>query len=274
MGDWSVPGSSLTVPPFAGPDEPAWVVGDDIPANLVAYYAGFGAQTVVMAQIFRLNSVEYDFIALVLQAGITAITQGSANSTGISEITSMYRNGSQPTLILGSGGSNAVVAIETGAGFSIRTGAVYNIDGKTAPRGILLRVNAIANSATVAQTETVIYTTANADFPVGYVWQLFWDGHLFSSQVNQATIRVRRNSLAGVILAEWTCSVPLANAIDYRSAFGYIRNTGAAPINTKVVLTLVADVGTVLIAATPTVGARFEVRTIGAPADYTNAPQL
>lgn len=71
--DWGVPGNNITQPPFAGPNEPAIVIGPDVPAELVAYYAP-GGREVTSAIIFRRDADDYLWMANVFRAATAGNT--------------------------------------------------------------------------------------------------------------------------------------------------------------------------------------------------------
>lgn len=66
--DWHTPGAGLTLPFGAGPGTPSIVAAGDasqLPADLVAFYAGFG-ETVVAGFIFNSATNAYDYQVLVV----------------------------------------------------------------------------------------------------------------------------------------------------------------------------------------------------------------
>lgn len=85
-GDWNVPGSTLTQPPFAGPNEPAIVIfPDPIPAAIqAAVTADFGAGALAVAAIiYQVDSTRYEFDVLAVDMAAQDIwtARGAVNTT-------------------------------------------------------------------------------------------------------------------------------------------------------------------------------------------------
>jgi hypothetical protein len=88
--DWGVDPAGLTVPPFAGPNDPAVQIGDatELPAALIAAYL---PDVVVAGTIYRQNSQTYTYDVLVdPQLGTSYRAVGGIESIGLT-IAEMYR---------------------------------------------------------------------------------------------------------------------------------------------------------------------------------------
>lgn len=90
QGDWDVPGTTLTQPPFAGPNDPSIVIfPDPIPAAVIALMTGGlipgnGAATVVAAVLYQTGAGEYYFDAISVGGAGQCMARGrvaSSNST-------------------------------------------------------------------------------------------------------------------------------------------------------------------------------------------------
>lgn len=260
--------TSVTLPSGAGPNDPAIVLGDQIPANLVAYYAGFGGQVVIAAMIFRLSATEYDWIALVDDGGLTSLAMGAANATGLDEITSMYRNGAVPTLVLGSG-QNSTVAVDTGSLFSIRNGAMFNIDGITQGRGLVAQASAVASTGAIG-AETVTLTSPAKTYTAGRCYEVRLLSNLAASVLNnQAILRLRIAGGGAIAAEERSGLLPAVGsfASETHAAQFQVASTGSYTWDE----TITATAGTVIDSANATGTARrFTIWDIGDVADFTN----
>lgn len=70
--DWGVPSSTLTLPPFAGDNDNAIVIGPDIPASLLSWFASssFAAWVPVAAIIYRYDANNYAYDCLAVRTGV------------------------------------------------------------------------------------------------------------------------------------------------------------------------------------------------------------
>jgi len=145
---------TLTVPSFAGPNDPAEVFGlsgADIPAELIAYYTTvFGFDIVVVNQ-YRLDATHYAYDALITQ-GASAfwrhgnVIAGSVNDiygiatfgaagffqTGVFEGTDLVIGSSLipgSSLTIQSGGNHLVV--ETGSDLTLDAGSAATYDSES-----------------------------------------------------------------------------------------------------------------------------------------------
>jgi hypothetical protein len=66
-GDWNASPLTISIPPFLGPTDPGYIIGPDIPAELVAFFAA-QTQTIINAIIRRFDGDFYFFEAMVLEA--------------------------------------------------------------------------------------------------------------------------------------------------------------------------------------------------------------
>lgn len=81
--DWSGDPLFVTAPPFAGPDEDRFTFGQDLPAELIAYYAAEGYTTIGGIVMYHPPD-EYEWIILALNAaGRGTICIGTRNTAGL-----------------------------------------------------------------------------------------------------------------------------------------------------------------------------------------------
>ncbi len=271
--DWGVSGSTLSIPPFIGPNDPGIIIGFENPPDLVAYYAGFG-DTLISTIVFRSNATDYDYIALVIDAANTPfLAFGSANPLAVNEMQTIFQVGANPELILGSG-SVGVVAVAAGALFSIRPGAGFNIDGISQPRGQLDFVSSTANTAAVG-VETVILTSNNKTYIDGRAYTIeVHEVHRPTGGATLAFLNIRKTNLAGVVKIGELC--PINGGADTTGQVkGIVRNISGANVTTVVVATIAPfPAGTVQGIGSATQLRWMEIMDAGDAVDFPNAIQI
>lgn len=165
--DWGVDAQSLTLPPFAGPNDPAIVVGPDIPPEIVAFYA---PDTVISVLIFRQSQGNYICFALVdpLLGRSFVDVVGRESVGALVSIANRWRMGT-----IGIDTSMAVLSND------------YTYDGTDLPRVVAGYGIATANSAGIVSpaSAVVISTAATVTIVSGRAYRFSYASSHFSAAV-------------------------------------------------------------------------------------------
>ena len=246
---------SLTLPNNAGPNDPAIVIGPDIPPELQAFYTGVGI-SLIAALIFRTDANEYDYIALGDEGGIPHLLTGTCDAGTIFHITDQVTAGI---------GVLSVGTISPFAAFQL--GGTFNIDGVAQGRGLKTQVRSAASSAAVG-AETVVLTTSVATFKANRVYRATWRGLLTASAAQTTTARIRKTNVAGQNLGgDWQQTVVAGALSGARTDETYFR-VGGADVVAAICLTLQASAGTITQTASATNVRYLTVSDVADPSTY------
>ena len=281
--DWGVDSQTLTIPPFAGPGDARITIGQDLPADLVAFYAAGGYTTVGGIVLFAAGG-DYDYLVLAITGGgLPAVVVGTRDAEGVGEAFEFFPI---PALALSQilfGGfgtpqvelimaANSEQDFNTGSILNLNVGSDFAIDGKSAPRGNIAYVDSAANSAAVG-AETVILTLASKTYRANRAYGVEWSGSLLSSVAQITDLRVRKTNAAGQLLNQWT-EVVIAGALNRRRTNISYFKVGAADVTGVVVLTASATAGTIAQNAAASNIRHLKTYDAGAGAFYANIPTL
>lgn len=286
--DWGVQSSSLTLPPFAGPNDPRIFIGPDIPPELVLW-GSTHATTFLAVEIYYYDATHYYFQGIGTFGGTTTYFEGTydplntvyitnriilSGGVGLGSVEQRIGSNSLNTFALAINYQQANLSIDSASQLSI-TGA-FRIDTRSAGRGILFFSSNSLATAAIGAAETVVgslpgsYTLkANRAIEFGYC------GFFGTSVLNTPfQVLLRANTLVGAnYLFSRKMSSVAGNAFRYHDAV--VMNVGGAAIGlTDFVMTLSVTAGTVTGAAS-TVGPRqWWIRDVGADVDYPGAPVI
>jgi hypothetical protein len=323
---------TLTLPANAGPNDPAIVIGDEIPPELVAFYG----TSIISAMIFRLTAGNYDYIALISLAGVApAMATGTVTGGLVNEATVIFQffatpqtvnigNASNVGINVGGGGKldiesdvnliTSVLAIETGSDINVESGGEINLlsgsnldvesgaianvqsggeieiesggildiqlgstftaDTVSLPRGWRAFAGSAASSAGIG-AETAILTTGGFVAKNDRAYRITFSADITHSAANTCTLRIRKNTVAGAVVAGAFNFVVTAAQTGWREFSIVARNiTGSDIASYNVCATMQASAGT--CTANHAASRPFEVHVedIGDATDFPNALAL
>lgn len=231
--------TTLTIPAGAGPADPASVIGPP-PADLVAYYAGFG-QTVISAWIFRKNATQYNFLAQV-DGVFPFIAAGSQSGGVFNQAWSVSSGGgTQGVFNMGGVAGANVNYFPAGVGkFNIDQGVGRGLIGQG--WGQVAYASSNASTAAIAG-ETVTLTTNGFTARAGHAYAVDINFEITASVINRCDNQIRLNNLAGTVLGGIGKVNPLAGSRDHVSGRVYFICGGADVAVTAIVQTMVVSAG-------------------------------
>lgn len=264
--DWGVPSSTLTLPPFAGPNDSQITIGPDIPPELVTWAAGVGS-TLDAVIIYRRNATEYVWEGIGTFVGNTTRFRGTYDPVFGVVIT-------QRTVIV------------AGTGLSERFGAAFNPPGSNVsvdyivgtditydlvsmPRSVVAFAGVASNSAAVGAEATVI-TTGFTAYRAGRVYEAMYYGETVNPGVADTVIyRCRRTNLAGalVMASAFILSTTPGNTQNCSGRFLF---TPSVDIGDTFVLTLQSVAGGAIMGGSSTSLRYFEIMDHGSTANFAN----
>lgn len=277
---------NLILPNNAGTNDPRLVLGPDIPAILVAYYA---PRTVVAAEIAYSDATHYQYTvwlydgttATDLQAtgwvSVAAVYEGvfqqlvpTSNvprTLGFGDFTHARTDGTTYFFAGASGGN----FVPFSAGYSnVRIGNFVDltIDGISQPRGLVTQVSSTANTAAIT-AETVVLTTSNFDLIPGRAYQVEIEFEATPSVVNRIGTNIRLTNLAGASIMAFSNTLPALGGTTHISEHGYfIHPSGFGSVTINLVQTVVTTAGTVVENGSANTVRSLIVRDCGAAADF------
>lgn len=262
--------NSLTLPNTAGPNDPRVVIGDELPPELIAYYASH-SETALRGTVYYKDLTHYEYDILVFTPfGSQAIKAiGGRNGGAVAE--SMRYSATD--IAVGANGDPTGFFIENNAFLDITLGASFLIDGIEQGRGLLWETAAAAATGAVA-VETVFLTAPSATYKAGRAFRIEWVATSNSSIANIVNYKFRRTNLAGANKASWAKTHPIVNALSDSDWVIVINGTGV-DITDTAVLTVQPSAGTVNVAggAGVTVAAA-QCWDVGAAAQFTLRTQF
>ena len=252
---WSdYPLRTLTLPADAGPNDAQIVIGADIPAELVTYYAPLVVRT---GTLYRTDADTYSYDVLITSGGLSYRAIGSADAGVVDEIFRML-DASPGQLTYGAhdAAHTPSVAFTNLARLFIESGAGFNIDGQPAPRGQQGAGYAVAGGTPAASVGAEVAVPAaswatepSITIPNQKLWAVTVQ-MLPSSTDNGANfglIKVRKGSASVVGTVLGNCY------IQYPAGFGnfgrsqtwvfLIKNTSGSTVTTKLSLTIQLTAG-------------------------------
>lgn len=157
--DWHTPGASLTLPFGGAPGAPFVVLSGsaaDLPADLIAYYAGFG-ETVIAGFVFFSGVVAYDY-QVFLSSGVSVFMAFGGKDTGgtIGEANRVYGSAGFAQTEIGTHNANAQLSIVNGGDISFTGNGLFVVGGSV---GMVLQ-------STASLTFT---STGNLDMQNGFL---------------------------------------------------------------------------------------------------------
>lgn len=263
---------SLTLPDGAEPDDPAIVIGPEIPALIEDYYTFFTAE-VHAVMVYRINQTEYSYDALYSFAGAdVAIGRGTVIAGNVSEAFSVGATaGSAITYLNRFHGNHVAISNST------FPGGAFTIDGFSAPRGRRDFVSSTANTAAIG-AEAVVLTGNSITWRAGRAYEVIHEADGVGSIANNAAaFQIRKTNLTGTILRtgmtfEMSSTAGVNETCHSRTI---IRNNTGSHVVANIVLTLASlGGGTVTLAAAAAQVRYMEICDVGAASDYPSAVQI
>jgi hypothetical protein len=301
---WYVGAQTLTIPPGAASGDARITIGEDLPADLVAYYAATGfpvPASVLGGVVFFAPSGDYCYLVEVdytadPPANTPRMACGVRNNMGITELWQIYPktpgflggvlqltgpngNGAAARiandLLFDANGNlkmlfaSNLLQLANGATLQIGLGSPFTIDGISHERGFLDRVDSTANTAAIG-AEAVVLTGNSVTFRNNRAYEILVKGRLTSSVANISSVRTRKTNLAGASLAYDQVQFSAAQSTSYYYR-NIIKRVAGTDLTDNLVLTLAASAGTVIGVAAADAVRYMEVRDCGDAAKYPNA---
>lgn len=199
--DWGVPSSTLTLPPFAGPNDSQITIGPDIPIELQAWVAAVGTITLVAVIVYRRNATEYAWEGIGTAGGGATFrrwrgTYDPTNGVTVTQQTVIFTSGLGPvTEIFGNGfiATNQAILVN-----------FLNVDiehnGTSMPRATKAFTGVASDSAAIGAEATVITAGGNL-YVAGRVYEVMYYGDTVNPAVADTVVyRCRRTNLAGALV--------------------------------------------------------------------------
>lgn len=230
---------NLIVPPGAG-TAPRIVIGpDNIPSELVAYYANF---TVATAIIYEMTPLSYTYY-VVLNTSTHAV--GVVSSGVVMETYHITPNGGRFFLNFGSDvglganpGGDIYIANTVDLQFQQDSNAF------SAGRGFVDSSVPGASSAAIG-AEATVHTITNMVWREGRAYEILLGGRLNTSAGNTCIFQLRRTNLAGAILSTYGGYTFPAAVVGWPLSERTVlrRGLGSGDLTQSLVCTLQASVG-------------------------------
>lgn len=298
--DWGVDPINETLPAFAGPDDPAIVLGTDLPPCMQSVFASaiffrskntasgginggpsyFIGQSKNDHQIFE-GWLVYDqstVCGYVLTHTINAQNLGAGVIFGAGErFGATFETGAATY-----GGNTIEYFFGSDFGFPKTlvtfgpnpTLQEFSIDNVSAARGLRARADSVANTGAIA-AEGVTLSTPTFKAYQGRAYALVTEYTAQSSAVSQSQWNIRLTNLAGAIVVQGADVNPVAGAAP-APTFTHIQRVRktSADSNINFVQTAAASAGNVTHIAGAAQPRFFEVWDCGSAADFGNAPAI
>lgn len=279
--DWATDPTSLTVPPYAGPNQPRIFFGPDIPPELLAWAAGLG-YTIYAVEVWYYDATTYQWNALVNNGvGVTSKISGTYSTLGgVIEIGSIALVAGLPLIGHGSATASMIefwqkttINFQSGNTFNIDSGCAWNVDGKSAGRGNVFNYYNAGASGAIGVAETVAFNAGyGATYKSGRSFKGYVAGQIQqSAAANNFIIRVRLNNIAGTAICATRETTNAVTTI--WKGFEFEFNVGGADVAaTDMVVTLQSSAGTTTINGTATAALKLKVEDQGAASDFSTMP--
>jgi len=284
------------------------VIGPDLPADLVAFYAAGSYTTVGGIVMFNAGGDYVYLIEVVSNTGATVLAVGAKNSFGISEIYEIYpgsgsaftemlfgqfsgppnnilirngvslqvsgKNGSTKSqLLIGSDGLLTIGgAAATPGTLDIVTTGAFTIDGISAGRGLISFVAAQSDSAAIGAETAVLTDGTSRTFKSGRAFAAIYAARFAGSVANTVVPRLRKNTAAGTEILAW--SHPLTTADQWFSGYNVFVNSTGSDVSFAPCFTLAATAGTATMRGATTIPRSIRIYDIGAATNYSNVPSV
>ena len=303
QADWGVDPDTIILPPGADPNDPAIIIGPDLPPCMQATYSSAiffrppgtvgpgiaGRPYMYMAELVappgNTNRVDfgwaiYDpsgavcgFIAFL---EFTAANDGAGHLTmgvAFATLRSGIPAGTSLTVSL-VGNSNTPVGLAISDSTTRPPSqSPFTIDGRSAGRGTVDFVSSTGSSAATGAVEVVAQTGNVITWFDGRVYEVKVVGQVLGSVANEAAfISLRRNNVAGTLLAVTGVDGVFTTVADHYECSFLIRNASGADIADNIVSTIVrgAGVGTVQDFGGGATQQRYiHTKDVGSIADFT-----
>jgi hypothetical protein len=144
------------------------------------------------------------------------------------------------------------------------------VDNVSMGRGLRAEVSSAVNSAAIG-AEAVVLTTPAMTFYDGRCYQVWAEFDAFGSVANNPQINIRQTNLAGALLLEGQFNTAAGTAFGHVVFTGNVRRTAGSDLTDNLVLTLQSGAGTVTQRGSATALRRMEIRDIGDSGKYPNA---
>lgn len=275
--DWDIDTDSITLPQFAAPNDPAVIIGPDLPPCMQAAYSsaiffrspntvtdsinGQGTWFIAQRKTVAGSQVEEGWALwdqgtvcgyIVVRVRASGPLGGGTGSFFPAETWGDFASVGDATFGIGpllqvvssNSRSPATFAIGNAVIGSLPDKSRFLIDGTSVGRGVRSRVASAVSSAAIGVVEAVVLTTPSQTFFNGRAYR--WQGlsHLISSVAgNNPNMQIRSTNLAGQILDITSIPTSAAGPFYKVNAEGYFVRTAGTDLTTNLVQTLLSSVG-------------------------------
>lgn len=268
-GDWSVGPDTISLPPFAGPNDPAIVIGPDIPIELQNWVTAVGSITLVAVIVYRRNATQYAWEGIGTAGfgatfrrwrgtydtthGVT-VTQQTVVSTALGAVQEVFGNGFIAT--------NTDVLVNF-----LNCDISHN--GTSMPRAVKSFIASQVSSAAIG-AEAVVLTAPGNLYVANRVYEASFYGYTISTVASDAVeYQLRRTNLAGVAFAfsPWQMN---ANIGFSQTCLGKFQFTPSVDFFDTFVLTLRSIFGNATMLGSALQTRYLEIVDRGSSANYAN----
>lgn len=277
------PTSTLFIPSDAGPSDPQVVIGEAIPADLVAWYLTSSPdppETVINGTILRLDGDDYQWDLLVINPLQGPVhVWGRCLSGGFQEGARLWTRVDtgltfQVTNFIADFPILANLLVADGGQIDFGILAEWLINGVSQPRGNVM-FQAFATNVNVVSPANgvVLLGTAGVSYDPGRAFECLIDGNWSNTVAGTTALLTLCNGVGTVIGgAQRSQAMPVAqNSEPYR--FLFCNSTGA-PIATQMSVKAQPAAGTMTLSGNATVPRYIEINDIGDTTRYANLPSL
>lgn len=274
---------TLILPWGAGPNSPAVVLGETIPAELQTFYTTTtGLGPVIAVKIMRVDAVTYVYEALVNQGSLLPLMcVGTVSGTDVTELYQIKDARMEFDTLPESffpcqyefGRGDGVFPIGQGGYVSLLADVDWKLDTISAPRGY--RIRDVFSGANVNTTgaEAIIGTSDTMNFLQDRAYRIGMACLVESATSAVYVLRLRTVNAAGQILLQFgDNSRGGAGASRYEQREVIVRNSSGGDISKAVVLTGAGGTGAnpMIYSHASTAPRTVTVEDIGAAANFTD----
>lgn len=295
---WRVDPFSQTIPIGASPTDARQVIGPDVPAELVAFFAGFmGGYQVVSCFLWYFDGgADYYWEAHLNTHIGEAVERGHARGetrAGVVEIMELIDTGRIFTFIqvngipqnlqigdptataLGFGGVDTQFILTANVDFLVDAGSASVSQSGSMPRGHYGYIAGVANSGAIG-AETVILTLPARTYRNGRTYNMVTAGNVTVAVANAANaqvIRVRVGGIAGTVERTIVVRCVAVGSLSFIADFDVSRVAGT-DLSTAIVVTLQGVTNTAVADVAGNTPYFLRVMDTGRSSDFPNSNVL
>lgn len=261
---------TLTIPNNAGSNDPAIIIGPDVPTELQTYY-NVGAQRIVAAIIYRLDANDYSYDALITVSGSMYRASGY---TIAGVVTPAYTYSSNAWLYLIDVLLTNADLIGTNTTLDLDNDSEIKFNNVSMGRGLLPGgyVSSTADNGPFGVATTVL-VTGTLGFPDGRAFGVEFGGGLITSLATN-TGRFNFGTTGGTLVRAQSFGPSFGGNPANAHGKVFFKNNSGALVSTTVGLFITPSAGTVTHKATSDSPRWIKVTDEGNQANYSNLPQV